>query len=387
MDQNELKKFSSELLTMLVQGALALDTIQGLELGFFDSIPDAKPITPQELSLQLGYEISKVERWLRFASANGFLARSGAGYTLTSKGALLRKSTPVPDLLGLHHLFSYFTRAVQHSREAYQMGAGLDSISHGKISRDYIPRVASQLSNASAEFFKWSGLSSGHTILDLGCGDGSVLRQTAKSCPGVSATGLDLNSHTLDLAKRKNNDAGLQDQIDVQIGDVTNLSRFKDNAFDWVYAINVFHFLPLVKREKFLQEMIRISRYGVFFNQIILNTLQTIAVDVLLSTLFTDYTGFFTESEADEIIRKTGIKHYYFSSIIQNETRLVVMYTSKNNPPLNRVSGMTEADRSKLGSLNVNSAKDLLIAEPASLAKLGLDVDKIRAASIKLLFP
>ena len=137
----------------------------------------------------MGYEISKVERWLRFALANGYVNRCRRGYTLTAKGALLRKTTPAPDLLGLHHLFSYFTRAVQYSKEAYQKGMGLDSITQGKISRDYIPRVASQLSNASAEFFKWSGLSMGHTILDLGCGDGSVLRQTAKACPGVSATG------------------------------------------------------------------------------------------------------------------------------------------------------------------------------------------------------
>jgi ubiquinone/menaquinone biosynthesis C-methylase UbiE len=386
MNPEELKKISSELMTMLVQGTLALDTIQGIELGFFDAISD-KPVTAQELSLQMGYEISKVERWLRFALGNGYVNQTAEGYTLTTKGFLLCKSTPAPDLLGLHHLFSYFTRAVQYSKEAYQRGMGLDSITQGKISRDYIPRVASQLSNASAEFFKWSGLSMGHTILDLGCGDGSVLRQTAKSCPGVSATGIDINLHTLDLAKRKNSDLGLQDQIDFQIGDVTNLSGIEEGAFDWVYAINVFHFLPVNKREKFVQEMIRISRYGIFFNQPILNTLQTIAVDVLLSTLFTDYTGFFTETEANDLIRKTGIRHYYFSSIIQNETRLVVMYTSRNDAPLNRIAGISEKDRTVLGSINVRTAKDLLTVQQANLTGLGLDAGRLRAASIKLLFP
>lgn len=168
---------------------------------------------------------------------------------------------------------------------------------------------------------------------------------------------------------------------------MTHLSGFKDGAFDWVYAINVFHFLPVNKRETFLKEMIRISRYGVFFNQIIANTLQTIAVDVLLSTLFTDYTGFFSEIEADDIIRKAGIRHYYFSSIIQNETRLVVMYTSKNDPPLSRVGVIAEGDRSKLASANVNTAKEILTTEPVFLAKLGLDVPALRTASIRLLFP
>ncbi|MGE5751479.1 MAG: class I SAM-dependent methyltransferase [Nitrospirota bacterium] len=387
MDPRDIKKFSADLFNMLVQGTVALNTIQGIELGFFDWIPDRKTITAQELSVQMGYDLNKVERWLRFAVANGYLTESDSAYSLTPKGALLRRGTPAPDLLGLHHMFSYFTKAVQNSKEAYQNGVGLDSLSQGKISRDYIPRVASQLSRASAEFFKWSGLSTGHTILDLGCGNGSVLRETAKICPGISATGIDMNIHTLELGKRRNTDAGLQDQIELQVGDVMDLSLFRDNTFDWVSAINVFHFIPVNKRERLVREMIRISRYGIFFNQVNVNNLQTIAVDVLLATLFSDYAGFFTEAEADEIIRKTGIKHYTFLPIIQGESRLVVMYTSKNDAPLSRIPGISDSDRWKLSNQNLNTTKDLLVAEQTTLEKLGLDPVALRAAAIKLLLP
>jgi len=387
MEPSEIKNLSAELLGMLVQGTIALDTIQGIELGFFDWISDKRAITARELSVQMGYDITKVERWLRFAVANGYLSRSPEGYTLTTKGTLLRRGTPTPDLLGLHHLFSYFTRAVQHSKDAYLKGVGLDSITQGKISRDYIPRVASHLSRTSAEFFKWSGLSPGHTILDLGCGDGSVLRETVRSCPGISATGVDINIHTLELGKRKNSDTGLQDQIELQVGDVTDLSRFKNDNFDWVYAINVFHFLPFNKREHFLREMIRISRYGVFFNQVILNNLQTISVDVLLSTLFTDYTGFFANNEADELIQTAGIKHCAFLPIIQGESRMVVLITAKNDAPLGRVPGLTDKNRQALISAKLETTKDLLTADPAALATLGIDVKAARSAAIKLLFP
>lgn len=387
MDPRDIKKFSAELFNMLVQGTVALNTIQGIELGFFDWIPDRKTITAQELSVQMGYDLNKVERWLRFAVANGYLTESDSAYSLTPKGALLRRGTPAPDLLGLHHMFSYFTKAVQNSKEAYQNGVGLDSLSQGKISRDYIPRVASQLSRAAAEFFKWSGLSTGHTILDLGCGNGSVLRETARICPGITATGIDMNIHTLELGKRRNTDAGLQDQIELQVGDVMELSLFRDNTFDWVSAINVFHFIPVNKRERLVREMIRISRYGIFFNQVNVNNLQTIAVDVLLATLFSDYAGFFTEAEADEIIRKTGIKHYTFLPIIQGESRLVVMYTSKNDAPLSRIPGISDSDRWKLSNQNLNTTKDLLVAEQTTLEKLGLDPVALRAAAIKLLLP
>jgi ubiquinone/menaquinone biosynthesis C-methylase UbiE len=387
MDQEDIKKNSAELMHMLIQGTVALSTIQGVELGFFDWIPLNKAVTVQELSGQMGFDISKVERWLRFAVANGYVTHADAGYTLTAKGALIRRGTPAPDLLGLHHMFSYFTKAVQYSRDAFQKCVGLDSITQGKISRDYIPKVASQLSRTAAEFFKWSGLSTGHTILDLGCGDGSVLRETIKVCPGISAKGIDLNIHTLEFGKRKNTDAGLQDQIELQVGDVTDLSRINDGAVDWVYAINVFHFLPVNKREQLIREMIRISRYGVFFNQVTANNIQTLAVDVLCATLFTDYTGFFTGTEADEMIRHIGIKHISFLPIIQGESRLLVLYTSKNDVPLSRIGAVTEASLAKLNSANIHTAKDLLSASIESVSCLGIDGNVLRKAAIKTLFP
>ncbi len=387
MEQEEIKKNAAELMHMLIQGTVALSTIQGIELGFFDWIPLDKTVTTQELSGQMGFDISKVERWLRFAVAGGYVSHTEAGYTLTAKGALIRRGTPTPDLLGLHHLFSYFTKAVQYSRDAYQKCIGLDSITQGKISRDYIPKVASQLSRTAAEFFMWSGLSTGHTILDLGCGDGSVLRETSKVCPGISAKGIDLNIHTLELGKRKNMDAGLQDQIELQTGDVTDLSRIKDGAVDWVYAINVFHFLPVNKREQLIREMVRISRYGVFFNQVIANNIQTLATDVLCATLFTDYTGFFIGTEADEMISAINIKHISFLPIIQGESRLVVLYTSKNDVPLGRIPAVSEASRVKLAAANIHTGKDLLSAGIDDITRLGIDGAVLRKAVIKTLFP
>jgi len=387
MDTNEIKAFAAELKNVLTQATVALTTIQGIELGFFDWIPPNKPITAHELSGQLGYDIIKVERWLRFAVAAGYLTRTGTSYVLSGKGALLRRGTPVPDLLGLHHMVGYFTKAISNSKDAYQRGLGLDSITQGKISRDYIPRVAAQLSRTAASFFQWSGVSTGHTILDLGCGDGSVLRETVQTCPGVSATGIDMNVHTVEMGKRKNADQGLQDQIDLQVGDVTDLSRLPDNAFDWVYAINVFHFLPVNRREPFLREMIRISRYGIFTNQVITNNIATLSTDVLLSTLFTDFTGFFTPEDADALVARVGSTHYRFLPIIQGESRLLALFTSKNDMPLKRIPDISERSQNALASAGITTVKDLLSADPVKLQASGIDAEASRKAAIKLLFP
>jgi hypothetical protein len=214
-----------------------------------------------------------------------------------------------------------------------------------------------------------------------------VLREIVKTCHGVSATGIDMNVHTIEQGKRKDSDAGLQDQIELQVGDVTDTSRLPDNAFDWVYAFNVFHFLPIVKREKFIRDMIRISRYGIFFNQVVANNIQTISVDVLLATLFTDFTGFFTEAEADDLIRKVSAQHHTFMPVIQGESRLVVIYTSRNDIPLHRIMSFPEADSSKLADANIKTAKELLTSELQSLTGLTLNPDSLRKFAIKALFP
>lgn len=387
MNSAEIATYAAELKDMLTHATVALTTIQGIYLGFFDWIPPNKPVTAQELSGQLGYDIIKVERWLRFAVTGGYLNQSSNGYTLTGKGAILRRGTPLPDLLGLHHMVGYFTRAISNSKDAYQKGVGLDSITRGKISRDYIPRVASQLSRTAASFFQASGVSTGHTILDLGCGDGSVLRETVKACPGVSATGVDINIHTVEMGRKQNEEQGLQDQIDLQVGDVTDLHRFKDGAFDWVYAINVFHFLPVFKREAFLRDMIRISRYGIFTNQVITNNIATLSTDVLLSTLFTDFTGFFSIEEADLLIDAIGNRHYRFLPIIQGESRLLGMFTSSNDVPLKRIPDVGDKDIRTFETAGIATAKDLLSAGEDRLLPLGINTEQYKRAAIKILFP
>ncbi len=387
MDIQEIKKNAAELLATLTQASAALTIIQGIEVGFFERIPTEKTITAEELSGQLGYDITRVERWLQFALKIGHVRKTGNGYSLTVKGSLLRQDSPAPDLLGLYHMVGYFTKAVQHSQDSYRKGTGLDSITELRIGRDYIPRVASQLSRTSASCFKHFGVSTGHTILDLGCGDGSVLRETVRTCPGVSATGVDISEQTLNLAKTRNIELGLQDQIELRKADVTNLSSIKDNAYDWVYSINVLPYLPLHRRDMFLKEMVRISRYGVFFNQVIKNNIATLSVDVMLSTLFSDFSGFFTEEEADTFIRKVNVNHYTFMPIIQGESRMVAMFTSRNDVPVGRFPGITESDRSKLQAASIQTAKELISTDPEILAKQGLPVESLRSTAIKLLFP
>ena len=147
--------------SMLAQGSAALTTIQGIEVGFFDHIPAQAPSPPRSFRARWDTTSPGWSAGCSSPSRSATCQKTGNGYSLTPKGSLLPQKTPVPDLLGLHHMVGYFTKAVQYSQDSYKKGTGLDSITELKIGRDYIPRVASQLSSASAEFFKRSGVSTG----------------------------------------------------------------------------------------------------------------------------------------------------------------------------------------------------------------------------------
>lgn len=343
MDANQTQKNAAELTSMLIHATETLATIQGLEVGFFERMSENQPITLQGLSGQMGYDIRLVERWLRFGVAAGYVSATTAGYTLTPKGMLLRNGSPMPDLLGLHHLMGYFMNVLPYSKDAYRTGVGFDSITQGVISKEFIPRVFSPLAKTLAPYFKRAGLSNGHSVLDLGCGDGAMLREIVNICAGASATGIDINPHTIELGKKINREAGLQDQIKLRVGDIMDLNKISDQAFDWVCAINVLHFIPISQRGHFLREMARISRYGVFLNLFTTSNLGVCAGDVLLSTLFTDFTGFLDDDEAEELIRKTGVHQYAFLPILRGGSRLAILLTDADAALASRIQELKAA--------------------------------------------
>jgi hypothetical protein len=73
--------------------------------------------------------------------------------------------------------------------------------------------------------------------------------------------------------------------------------------------------------------------------------------------------------------------------VIQGESRLAVIYTLKNDIPLNRITNFPESDYLKLESANVRTAKGLMASSPEMIASLVTDTEVLRKLAIKALFP
>ena len=76
-------------------------------------------------------------------------------------------------------------------------------------------------------------LKSGDNILDAGSGPGRFAIKSAQI--GAKVTVLDISDTQLTIAKEKITEAGLLDKIDQFLeADITDLSMFPTNYFDWL---------------------------------------------------------------------------------------------------------------------------------------------------------
>lgn len=89
----------------------------------------------------------------------------------------------------------------------------------------------------------------GKDALEVGCGTGLILAQTATFAR--SARGIDLSPGMLEHARRRG--------LDVQVGDATSLP-FADASFDCTYSFKVLAHVPDIGRA--LAEMARVTRPG-----------------------------------------------------------------------------------------------------------------------------
>ena len=93
----------------------------------------------------------------------------------------------------------------------------------------------------------------GSHVLDLGCGDGSLLSRLIEE-KGAKGRGLDIDEHNLILCMER----GLsvtQGNLDDGLGD------FLDNSYDYVILNQTLQVIK--KPDKVIREMLRVGRFGI----------------------------------------------------------------------------------------------------------------------------
>jgi ubiquinone/menaquinone biosynthesis C-methylase UbiE len=97
------------------------------------------------------------------------------------------------------------------------------------------------------------------TLLDVGCGTGTLLCEIAKRYHNIDIIGIDVSQNLLDVAKQKIQQHG--DQIELKIASVLELP-YPDNTFNVVVTSIMFHQLDIEEKSKAVQEIYRVLKTG-----------------------------------------------------------------------------------------------------------------------------
>lgn len=97
----------------------------------------------------------------------------------------------------------------------------------------------------------------GESLLDIGCGTGSLLIPAKKHNPGSRIVGVDPDQHILDIAQKKIKKAGVEVELIKAYGEHL---PFNSASFDVVVSTLVFHHLPSEIKIQTIKEAYRILK-------------------------------------------------------------------------------------------------------------------------------
>jgi ubiquinone/menaquinone biosynthesis C-methylase UbiE len=104
-------------------------------------------------------------------------------------------------------------------------------------------------------FLDFTGPIGTESILDLGCGTGSLTLALARRSAASRVCGLDVSAAYIDYARRRTSDP----QIDFRVGDACTVP-FSQASFDRVLSLLMLHFVPAAPAA--VAEMRRVARPG-----------------------------------------------------------------------------------------------------------------------------
>lgn len=97
----------------------------------------------------------------------------------------------------------------------------------------------------------------GQSVLDLGCGTGTLAIELKRQYPTVQVLGIDPDEKALRRAKKKATRAETSVQFDRGFG---NALPYETDSFDRVFSSYMFHHLEEPDREDTLREVIRVLK-------------------------------------------------------------------------------------------------------------------------------
>ena len=247
-DPDKLKLYSFQLFSKL-EGAVTAGMVHlGDQLGLYEAMKSAgAPLTSTELAERTGLH----ERWVREWAYNQAAAKlvevdETERFSLSPEAEAVLATPDHPAFgAGSFHRLPVLMESLDRVGESFATGLGHDYDSHGREGAVGIERGFEPWNNAfllptvlPALDGVVDRLTTGGSVVDVGCGAGSAVLLMAAAFPKSTFVGYDISRYALDRANSKLADSGM---TNVEFCDPRDSPMVNDHSADFVTTFDCIH--------------------------------------------------------------------------------------------------------------------------------------------------
>ena len=252
MDKEKTTRFMLKVVGDVATALAASLLVVGDQAGLFKHMAGAGPLGAAELAKRSGVLPRYVEEWLGAMAGAGYVEYDAESdrFTLPDEHAqFLTDPGSEYYLGGLYGSLPGLMTMAPKLAQAFKTGSGISFAEFGsglpqmlevmnrpvyeaRLVRHWLPTLPEVVSRLQA----------GGRALDVGCGTGVVPLTLAKAFPDATIAGIDMDAHSIDIARGYARDAGLQDRVTFEAQPVEDLPL--EPRWDLITTFDVMHDLP-----------------------------------------------------------------------------------------------------------------------------------------------
>jgi SAM-dependent methyltransferase len=248
IDMDKLNAFMGQVVGELGATVNAGLIVIGDRLGLYKAMAESGAVTSAELAEKTGTTERYVREWLNAQAAGGFVEYNPETqrYLLPPEQAMALANEDSPAFVcGAFELATATLKSGHEIESAFRSGAGFGWHEHDAgvatgCERFFRPGYNANLVSSWLPALDGveGKLGVGAKVADVGCGLGASTRLMAQAYPRSKFTGFDYHSQSIELARRKAKEAGLEDRASFE---VAKAAAFPGSAYDLITMFDCLH--------------------------------------------------------------------------------------------------------------------------------------------------
>ncbi len=246
IDETRLEAFMGRAVADLAAAESAVACYVGDRLGLYRALATSESMTSAELAAATGTNERLVLEWLRNQAAGGYLEHKGERFNLPPEHAAALADSGSPVFIGgVFEVIASMWADVDAFEGAFRGDGGLDWGAHDARLYDGVDRLFAPIYRGSL-VSTWlpsldgvvERLERGGRVADVGCGFGTSTIVMAEAFPAAEVVGYDRHGPSIDTARLRAKEAGLDDRPRFEVIDAVDLPA---DGYDLICFFDCLH--------------------------------------------------------------------------------------------------------------------------------------------------